>query len=87
MPASSKTNSTTSIVTLVPDGDGSGASIRNSDAYPLYVLIGNGTVSADLHTAAIAQNCIYETPPFYRGDAITGVWAGDGNGAAFVTIF
>lgn len=61
-------------------------SIENTDANVLYILInGTGTVSASNRTIAIAANGYWECPdPNFAGE-ITGVWAADGSGSAFVT--
>lgn len=84
--STTKTDSVASVVTLAPAGNQLGVSIRNSDANALYVLIGDGTVASTLHTVAIAQDGYWETPWFYRGQVITGIWAADGAGSAFVTV-
>jgi hypothetical protein len=86
MASSTATASVATIVTLVTQGHKRGFTIRNSDANALYVLIGPGTVSASLHTVAIAQDGYYESPAFYNGEAVTGIWAADGSGSAFVTV-
>ena len=80
--------SSTSAQTIVPQGEKGGASIRNTDANALYLLIGPGsTVSAINHTVALSSGDYFETPAFYNGEAITGIWAADGSGAALVTEF
>jgi gentisate 1,2-dioxygenase len=80
-------DSSTAPQVLVAQGDKPGATIRNTDANTLYVLIGTGTVSATNHTVALASGDYFETPSFYNGEIITGVWAADGSGAALITVF
>jgi hypothetical protein len=62
------------------------ATIRNTDANTLYVLLDSGTASSTNHTVALATGDYYETPLGYKGD-IFGIWASDGAGVALVTEF
>lgn len=64
-----------------------GATIFNSDANALYILMAStGTVSSSLNSGSIASGAYFNVPFGYTG-LITGVWAGDGAGAAKVTEF
>lgn len=63
-----------------------GATIYNTDANALYILFGSGTASASNLAWSIASNSQYQIPFGYTG-VVTGVWAGDGAGAAKVTEF
>ena len=62
-----------------------GVSITNTDANALYVIIGSTTVSSTSHTAAIPTSGLYETPVWYNGEKIAGIWAANGAGYAHVT--
>lgn len=78
-------DSTASPVTLLAANTSrQGATITNTDANTLYVLLGTGTVSATNFTVAIAANGYFEVPFKFTG-AITGIWAVDGSGAAKIT--
>lgn len=79
-------NSGTSSVELLAASNRRCATIRNTDANILYVLLDSGTASSTNHTVALASGDYYETPASYTG-AINGVWSGDGSGAALVTAF
>ena len=62
-----------------------GVSILNTDANALYLLVGGGTASAtNLSVIVAATNGYWEAPFGFTG-AITGIWAADGTGSAFVT--
>ena len=80
-------DSSTSVQTLVEQGQASSATILNTDTNALYVLIGTGSASSTKYTVALNQGDYFETPPFYREEAITGIWAANGSGAALVTEF
>lgn len=71
---------------LAVDTARNGATIRNTDANILYVLLDSGTSSATNHTVALASGDYYEVPAGYVGE-IRGIWAADGSGAALVTAF
>lgn len=79
--------SATAATELRAAGPARGVSIRNTDANRLYVLIGDGVVSSTNHTVAMETGDYFETPSFYAGEVITGIWTGDGSGAALVTEF
>ena len=61
-----------------------GASVANDDANALYLLLGAGTVSSTVYTVKLYTDDVYEVPYGFTG-VLTGVWAGDGSGAARVT--
>lgn len=63
-----------------------GASVYNSDANDLYLLLGAGTVSSTVFTVKVAANSYYEVPFGFTG-VLTGLWAADGSGYAHVTEF
>ena len=63
-----------------------GATIMNTDANPLKVLLSTGTASATNFTVSIASNGYYEVPYGYSGP-IFGIWDADGTGSALVTEF
>lgn len=80
--------SSAAAVTLLPANNlRQGATISNNSTAILYVLLGNGTVSASNFTVAMAGNAngvaYYEAPYGFLG-TITGLWA-SANGAALVT--
>lgn len=79
-------DSTTTSTRLLESGSRKGASVRNTDANALYLLLDSGTASATNHTVALATGDYYETPFDYEGE-INGVWAVDGAGVALVTEF
>lgn len=85
MAVSSVASSITSGV-LLAAGNRRMATIRNTDANALYVLLDSGTASATNHTVALASGDYFEVPGSYTGP-ITGVWAADGSGVALVTEF
>lgn len=60
------------------------ATITNTDANALYVLLDSGTPSSTNYTVKLATDDYYETPKGYFG-VVKGVWAGDGSGVALVT--
>lgn len=61
-----------------------GATITNTDANTLRVLLSAGTASATNYTVPIASGGYYEVPYGYTGQ-IVGIWDADGTGAALVT--
>jgi hypothetical protein len=61
-----------------------GASVYNTDANPLQLLLSTGTASATNFSVQIASNGYYEVPFGYTG-IIKGIWTVDGAGAALVT--
>lgn len=62
-----------------------GISVLNTDANALYLLVGGGTASAtNLSVIVAATNGYWEAPFGFTGE-ITGIWAADGTGSAFVT--
>ena len=70
--------------TTLLDGSSRGSSIYNTDANALYVLLADGTASATNFSVKLYTDDFYEVPTGYKGK-ITGVWAGDGSGSAYVT--
>lgn len=64
-----------------------GASVVNTDANVLYILIGAGSASASNYSVALATGDYWETPRTYKGEALTGFWAANGSGAAKITEF
>lgn len=83
------TNSGTSPVTvLASNAARKGASVSNTDANILYLLLGTGTVSATNFTVALGAgntNPTYYEAPFGFTGIITGLWASDGSGVALAT--
>lgn len=75
---------TGTISLLASNTNRKGATIANTDANALYVLLGTGTASATNFTATVAPNGYYEVPYGYTG-AIQGAWAADGAGSALIT--
>lgn len=63
-----------------------GATITNTDANALYVLLADGVASATNYTVKLVTDAYFETPFGYSGP-IRGIWAADGVGAALVTEF
>jgi hypothetical protein len=63
-----------------------GATIYNSDANALQLLLATGAASATNFTIQLATNTYYEVPFGYSG-AIRGIWTAAGAGAAQVTEF
>lgn len=86
MAASTAAIDSTLTSTTLLDGCSRGATIYNTDANALYVLLGGGTASATNFSVKLLTDDFYELPPGFRGK-VTGVWAGDGSGAAYVTEF
>lgn len=79
-------DSTTTSTRLLAAASRQGASVRNTDANALYLLLDSGTASATNHTVSLVQDAYFETPFDYEGE-INGVWAGNGSGVALVTEF
>lgn len=79
-------SATTSTSLLAANADRKGATILNTDTNALYVDLSGGTASATAYSVNLAQNASYDVPYGYTG-AITGIWAGDGTGAALITEF
>ena len=75
-----------SVAILAANGARVGATIVNTDANALLLRLDGGTVTAANYSVSIAANANYVVPFRYQG-AITGLWAGDGIGAANVTEF
>lgn len=62
-----------------------GATITNTDANALYLLLGTGTASATNYTQALLTGEVFVLEQGdYRG-AIQGIWAADGAGQAVVS--
>jgi len=77
---------TGSVTILASNANRKGASVTNTDANILYLDLSGGTATNASYTAAVASGAYYEIPFGYTG-LITGIWAGDGSGAALVTEF
>ena len=60
-------------------------SVENTDSNVLYLMLGIGTASATNFTVSLASGDYYEVPGVVATHALTGVWSGDGSGAALVT--
>jgi hypothetical protein len=75
-----------SVTILAANTSRRGATITNTDANVLYLDLSGGTASATSFTVPVASNGYFEVPYGYTG-LITGIWAGDGSGAAKVTEF
>lgn len=71
---------------LAANANRKGASIYNTDANALYLLLATGTASVSNLSVSVAANGYYEVPFGYTG-IIKGTWAVDGAGAALVTEF
>jgi hypothetical protein len=76
----------TSVQILAASSTRKGATITNTDANILYVMLAATAASVTNHTAPIAPNAYYEVPFGYTG-VINGIWAADGAGNANVTSF
>ncbi len=76
-------STTTATALLAARGRRGGVIIENSDANRLHVLIGSGTVSATNYSFSLAQYHNAKLDDY--GGAISGVWAGDGEGFAHIT--
>lgn len=63
-----------------------GATIYNTDANPLQIVLGAGAASSVNFSVQIASGGYYEVPFGYSG-VIRGIWLVDGAGFAFVTEF
>jgi hypothetical protein len=56
--------------------------VENSDANRVYVLLGEGTVSATNYSFSLAEN---ENAGFPSRDKVSLLWAGNGSGSAYIT--
>jgi hypothetical protein len=83
---SSVDSSTGDATILAANANRKGASVFNTDANALYLLLSTGTASATNLSVSVAANGYYEVPFGYTG-IIKGTWAADGAGAAKVTEF
>ncbi|MBB6424948.1 hypothetical protein [Sphingopyxis sp. JAI128] len=83
---SSVPSGTASVGILSANPNRLGATITNTDANTLRLLLSTGTASATNFTVAIQSDGYYEVPFGYTGD-IVGIWDADGSGAALVTEF
>ena len=84
MPVTSVDSAASDTQLLAPKSGRRGASIRNTDANILYVVLDGSAASTTNHTVALSTGDYYETPHFYRGGEIRGIWAGNGSGAALI---
>jgi hypothetical protein len=71
---------------LAANANRRGATIYNTDANALQILLAAGTASATNFSVQIATNGYYEVPFGYTG-VIKGLWTAAGAGAAQVTEF
>lgn len=79
--------STTSATTILAANTARyGATVANDDANALYLLLGDGTVSATVYTVKLYTDDIFVVPYGFTG-ILTGLWAADGSGSARVTEF
>lgn len=89
-------NSSAAAVTTVASGIASvtikaantarrGLTVLNTDANVLYLLVGGGTASATNLSVIVAATTGYWEAPYGFTGAITGIWAADGAGSAYVT--
>ena len=62
-----------------------GVTIENTDANPLFILLGDETPTTSLYTKKLATDGYYEVPFGYTGP-IKGIWGADGAGFAMVTV-
>lgn len=76
----------TSTTLLAANAARKGATIYNTDANAVKILLAAGTASATNFSVSIAANGYYEVPFGYTG-IITGIWDVDGAGAALITQF
>ncbi len=75
-----------SVTILAANANRLGATILNTDANALYLLLNSGTASATNLTVNVPANGYYEVPFRYTG-ILKGIWAADGSGSAIVTEF
>lgn len=75
----------TSTQILAADPKRNFVAIENTDANALYLILGQGTASATNYTVSLSSGDYYEVPRVAVGLELTGIWAGDGSGAALVT--
>lgn len=66
--------STTSIALVTQRFERRGVSITNNTAGTLYVLVGSTAATTLLWTAPITAGSHWETPSFYGGEKINGIW-------------
>lgn len=76
----------TSTTLLAENGNRGGASITNTDANRLYVLLDAGAASSTNYSFYLDSGDTWEQsgPNPYTGE-VTGIWAADGSGAANIT--
>lgn len=85
-PSSVASTAAGSVGILSANADRKGATITNTDANALYLLLATGVASPTAYTVSVPTEGYYEVPFGYTGD-IVGIWAADGAGAALVTEF
>jgi hypothetical protein len=90
-PTVSATSATTRVAAIASDtiilaanAARRGASVYNSDANPLQLLLAAGTAGATNFTIQLATNTYFEVPFGYTG-VLKGIWTVVGLGAAQVT--
>lgn len=76
-------NTAGGIQLLAPNSSRDGATIENTDANTLYVLLDSGTPSSTNYTVSMSSGDYYELPAGYRGE-VKGIWSADGSGAALI---
>jgi hypothetical protein len=77
-------SSAASVSLLASNANRKGATITNTDANTLRLLLSAGTASATNYTAPIASGGYYEVPFGFTGQ-IVGIWDADGAGVALMT--
>jgi hypothetical protein len=77
-------SSATDVIILAENTARRGASVYNSDANALRLLLAAGTSSATNFSVEMASNTYFEVPFGYTG-ALKGIWTAVGAGAAQVT--
>ncbi len=81
---SSVASSATSVALLPANANRKGATIVNTDANPLKVLLSAGLAAANAYSHEILAGFDWEVPFGYTG-AIFGIWDVDGAGSAIIT--
>ena len=74
-----------SVTLIAADTTRAFVSVENTDSNVLYLMIGIGTASSTNFTVSLASGDYYEVPGVVCNQALTGIWSGDGSGAALIT--
>jgi hypothetical protein len=85
MAVTSVDSSASSAVLLAADSARKGASIQNTDANALHIIVDSQDATTTLYSVKLNQGDYWETPASYRGQEIRGIWAANGSGAAVIT--